>query len=122
PEPSTSIKRALGRLSPVLARATAEAAEAFFPGKEDCGPDRAAPALSDSGSLRCSQANIGESYEMVCGLSVDRNGWTSLLADSAGEGLSMDVLRELANCICGSLLSDPEFLEEFGQMYPCAPS
>jgi len=121
PEGFASIERALRRLSPVLARAASETAQAFFPEQEGSGPDREAQALSGSGTLRCSQANIGESCEMVCGLAVDKMGWTSLLADSAGD-LSMDVLRELANCICGSLLSDPEFLEEFGQMYPCVPS
>src|SRR5690606_18713621 len=61
PEGFASIERALRRLSPVLARAASETAQAFFPEQEGSGPDREAQALSGSGTLRCSQANIGES-------------------------------------------------------------
>jgi hypothetical protein len=112
----------LRRIGPSLARVAAETAGAFLNTQAFLGLAWSPiPRLPDLGVLRCSQKNIGEKIGMVCNLSVDKNEWARLLGPGAGDDFSMDAFCEMANCICGGLIADPAFTDEFGYLIPCVP-
>src|SRR5262245_28098135 len=69
------IHASLQRLAPVLARASAETAGAFFCAESSLPQGRPSPRFSDLGAMRCSQKNVGDNYEMVCNLAVDKAEW-----------------------------------------------
>lgn len=131
-----SAERALRRLTPAMARAAASTAEAFFPAHGAAAPDegfsrpyghggnRSGRSGSRSGSetLCCSQLNIGERFEMTCDLATDKEEWASLFPRDVPDQVRSDALMELANCICGSLLSDAGLMDELGCLLPCVPS
>ncbi len=116
-----SLETALRRLSPSMTRAAAETAGAFFCAKTSPGATWEAPRLNDLGSLHCSQRNIGDKFEMTCNLGVERSEWDKLFAPKESEHFKMDAFCEMANCICGALLADPGFSDEFGYLIPCVP-
>lgn len=119
--PDASLESALRRLSPSMTRAAAETAGAFFCAKTSPGATWEAPRLTDLGSLHCSQKNMGEKYEMTCNLGVERSEWDKLFTSKESEQFKMDAFCEMANCICGTLLADPGFSDEFGYLIPCVP-
>jgi hypothetical protein len=118
----TGTEATLRRIGPSMARVAAETAGAFLNTKAYLGLAWSPiPRLPDLGVLRCSQKNLGEKTGMVCNLSVDKAEWTRLLGQGAGDDFSMDAFCEMANCICGGLIADPAFTEEFGYLIPCVP-
>ncbi len=116
-----SLQNTLGRLSPHLAHAAAETASAFFSASLTANTALSLQRLTDFGSLRCSQKNIGENYEMTLNLAVDKIAWNKMFISGESEVLKMDAFCEMANCICGTVLADPSFSDEFGYMIPCVP-
>lgn len=113
---------ALRRLRPTVSRVLAETAGAFLAAESVTGSDWTAMArLPDLGVLQCSQRNVGEKHEMICNLSVEKSEWRRLLGASGCEAFSQDAFCEMANCLCGSLLADAVFLDEFGYLVPCVP-
>lgn len=131
--PSYSLETSLHRLASSLTRATSETANAFFcasnstsasPSPSTPAPTKASKALKVSGeigSLTCSQRNIGDKFEMICNLEVGKADWNLFFTAGESERFKMDTFCEMANCICGSLLSDPGFSDQFGYMIPCVP-
>lgn len=118
----TELETALRRLAPSLSRVAAETAGAFISAEAVPATDlRVTPRLPDLGLLRCSQKNIGEKHEMVCNLSVEKSEWQRLFGAGANEEFCIDAFCEMANCICGSLIADPAFADEFGYLIPCVP-
>lgn len=116
------LETALRRLGPSLSRVAADTAGAFLSAEAVPATDwRVIPRLPDLGLLRCSQRNLGEKHEMVCNLSVEKSDWERLLGISADEEFCLDAFCEMANCICGSLIADPAFTDEFGHLIPCVP-
>lgn len=116
------IESALWRLGPAMARVAAETAGAFISTEAVPGTDwTVVPRLPDLGQLRCSQKNIGEKHEMICNLSVEKNEWQRLFASGENEDFTTDAFCEMANCICGGLIADPSFTDEFGYLIPCVP-
>lgn len=115
-----------------MAEAAALMAEAFFPAHGGACPDTELlrpellrPELlrrSGSESLRCSQLNIGDRFEMACSLAADKEEWASLFPGEVSDQVRTDALRELANCICGSLLSHTDLMDEIGCLTPGVPS
>lgn len=113
---------ALRRLGPSMARVAADTAGAFASAEAVPGTDwTVIPRLPDLGILRCSQKNVGEKHEMVCNLSVEKSEWDRLFGADGSEEFSVDAFCEMANCICGSLIADPAFTDEFGYLIPCVP-
>ncbi|MDQ3003510.1 MAG: hypothetical protein M3Y08_19905, partial [Fibrobacterota bacterium] len=119
-EPST-IESGLRRLAPSLARAAAETAGAFFCTQATLCTIWEAPRIPKARSLNCSQKNIGEKFELICNLSTDIAEWGNLFAADVPDQIKLDAYCELANCICGSLMADPGFSDEFGYLIPCVP-
>jgi hypothetical protein len=112
----------LKRLAPSLSRLAAQTAGDFLSAEAVPASDfRVIPRLPDLGLLRCSQKNIGEKLEMVCNLSVEKSEWERLFGAGASEEFCIDAFCEMANCICGSLIADPGFTDEFGYLIPCVP-
>jgi hypothetical protein len=111
----------LRKLAPNLARAASETASAFFNAPVSLAPAWEAPRAAEGGRIHCSQKNLGEKYEMVCNLTVDKAGWDRLFPPDLDERMRMDAYCELANCICGALLADPGFADWFGYLIPCVP-
>ncbi len=122
PTPEFSIEAALRSLSSSMTRGAAETAGAFFCTQTSPGIERRkTPRLTDLGSLHCSQKNLGDKFEMTCNLAVERGEWEKMFADNESEQFKMDAFCEMANCICGTLIADPSFTDEFGYMIPCVP-
>lgn len=116
------IQAGLQRLAPSLSRTVAETAGAFFMAEASLPLNRAAiPRFSDFDAMRCSQKNIGEKYEMICNLAVDRAEWNGLFVNGEPEDLRRDAYSELVNCICGAVLAYSGFTEEYGYLIPCVP-
>jgi hypothetical protein len=116
-----AIESGLRRLAPALARAAAETAGAFFCSQATLGTVWEAPRIPEARSLHCSQKNVGEKFELICNLTTDMTEWKRLFAADVPDQIKMDAYCELANCICGSLLADPGFSDEFGYLIPCVP-
>jgi hypothetical protein len=121
--PGYSLEDSLNRLASSLTRATSETANAFF-----CisapAPTKDSNALRESGEIgshTCSQRNIGDKFEMICNLEVGKADWNSFFTAGESDRFKLDTFCEMANCICGSLLSDPGFSDQFGYMIPCVP-
>ena len=114
------LESALRRLSSSLTRSAAETANAFFSANTTPGVIWEAREL-DLESLQCSQKNIGETHEMTCDLGVKKSDWTRMFTLEETEQFKMDAFCEMANCICGAVLADPGFSDEFGYMIPCVP-
>ncbi len=119
--PEISLERALSRLASSMTRAAAETAGAFFCTKTSEGASWEVPRLSYQESIFCSQINMGEKYEMLCNLAVDKSDWTKMFTSGESDLFQMDTFCELANCICGTVLADPSFADEFGNLIPCVP-
>jgi hypothetical protein len=115
------IQASLQRLAPVLARASAETAGAFFCAESSLPQGRPSPRFSDLGAMRCSQKNVGDNYEMVCNLAVDKAEWDRLVGAADDEEMKRDAFSELANCICGAVIAHPGFTDDFGYLIPCVP-
>lgn len=109
-------------LAPTLAQAVEETAGAFFAAQAVLGADLSAiPTLPASGILHCSQKNLGETHEMSYDLAVEKTEWDRLFTRGESDEFKVDALCELANCICGSVMADPSFTDEFGYLIPCVP-
>lgn len=118
----TDLEIALLRLGPSLSRTAAETAGAFITAQAVPATDGSViPGLPDLGVLHCSQKNIGEKLELVCNLSVEKAEWERLFGVGESEEFCIDAFCEMANCICGSLIADPAFTDEFGYLIPCVP-
>jgi hypothetical protein len=116
------IDAALRRLAPTLSRIAAATAGSLLGTGAMPGSDPSiAPRPRDLGEIRCSQRNIGETHEMVMDLSVDKAEWNRLFAAGEPEDYRMDAFRELVNCICGGLIAEAAFTDEFGYLIPCVP-
>lgn len=116
------LETAIWRIGPSMARVTAETAGAFIATEAVLGSDwTIIPRLPDLGTLRCSQKNIGEKHEMIINLSVEKSEWDRLFNTGEGEDFRLDAFCEMANCICGSLIADSAFTDEFGYLIPCVP-
>lgn len=116
-----TLESGLRRLAPSLARAAAETTGAFFCSQATLGTIWEAPRIPEARSLNCSQKNIGEKFELICNLSTDIAEWGKLFAADVPDQIKMDAYCELANCICGSLMADAGFSDEFGYLIPCVP-
>ena len=113
---------ALQKLAPSLARAASETAGAFFCADTYAGFGRkSVPRFADFEAMHCSQRNIGEKHDMICDLAVNRKAWNRLFSGDESEDLKRDAFSELANCICGVAIADPEFTESVGYLIPCVP-
>lgn len=129
PNPFTSsqdihqdLETALRRLRPTIGRVLAETAGAFLASDAVPASDWTAMArLPDLGVLQCSQRNVGEKQEMICNLTVEKSEWLRLLGASGCEDYCQDAFCEMVNCLCGSLLADAVFQDEFGYLIPCVP-
>ena len=115
------LETGLRRVAPSLSRAVTETAEAFFGFKAIQGIPWEAPRIPDNRALYCSQENIGEKYEFLLNLTTDKIDYDRLFAEEVGDQIRMDAYCELANCICGAVLADPAFSDEFGYLIPCVP-
>jgi hypothetical protein len=115
------IETGMRRLAPSLLRTVAETAEAFFAGRADLEPAWEGNRPRDNAALNCSQMNIGANYEFLCCLTTDRGGFDRLFAPGIPEPIKMDAYCELANCICGAILADAGFADQFGYLTPCVP-
>jgi hypothetical protein len=110
------------RLAPALARTAAETAGAFLCAETSVPlAGTPVPRFSDFGAMRCSQKNVGDRHEMICNLAVDKDGWNRLFKGGEPEEIQRDAFCELANCICGAVLANAEFADEFGYLIPCVP-
>lgn len=117
-----SIETAIWRMGPSMARVASETAGAFFGSEAVLGSDLSViPRLSDLGVLRCSQKNIGEKHEMICNLAVEKSEWDRLFNSGENEEFRLDAFCEMANCICGGLIAETAFTDEFGYLIPCVP-
>lgn len=113
---------ALRRLAPTLSRIAADTAGALLGAGTAADTDpAAAPRFRDLGAIRCSQRNLGETHEMVMNLAADKAEWDRLFPAGESEEYRMDAFRELANCICGGMIGEPAFADEFGCLIPCVP-
>ncbi len=121
--PKPSLDVLLHRLSSSITRATSETANAFFCAMTTDTAKLPKPlkAPIEMGSLTCSQKNIGDKYEMICNLEVGKTDWNLFFNSGESDRFTQDTFCEMANCICGTLLSDPGFSDEFGYMIPCVP-
>lgn len=121
-EEKASLEAAIRRLGPSMARVASETAGAFFASNAVLGSDLSViPRLPDLGALRCSQKNIGEKHEMICNLAVEKSEWDRLFTAGESEDFRLDAFCEMANCICGGLLAEAAFTDEFGYLIPCVP-
>jgi hypothetical protein len=109
------------RLAPALLRTVAETAEAFFADQAALEPACDGSGIRENAALNCSQMNIGQNYEFLCCLTTDKTGFDRLFAAGIPEPIKMDAYCELANCICGAILADAGFADEFGYLTPCVP-
>lgn len=110
------------RLGSSLSRVAAATAAAFLSTEAVMASEWSViPRLPDLGVLRCSQKNIGERHSMVCNMSVEKAEWIRLLENPVDEDFSIDAFCELANCICGGLIAEASFTDEFGFLTPCVP-
>ncbi|GEM_PF-2294636 len=115
------IESGLRRLSTSMMRATVETAGAFLAVPASLGSPWEAPRLSIPDAMHCSQMNIGEKYRLLCNLTVDKTAWDKLFPADISAQIKLDAYSELANCICGTVLADPMFTDEFGYLIPCVP-
>ncbi len=115
------IESEMRRLGPSLARTVAETAGAFFNSPATLEAAWAAPRLPEGRALRCSQENIGEKYGLLCDLSADMGEYARLFPAGVSDSIKLDAYCELANCICGAILADADFADEFGYLIPCVP-
>src|SRR5690349_18127936 len=112
----------LQRLSTSRSRTSAETAGALSLADAAVAQTRAAaPRFSDLDAMRCSQKNVGDKYEMICNLTVDRAEWNGVFVNGEPDDLKRDAYSELGNCICGAVLAHAGFTEEFGYLIPCVP-
>jgi hypothetical protein len=111
----------LRKLSSIMTQAAAGTASAFFSANTSPGPRWQVPPFNDLESLHCSQRNMGEKFEMTCNLAVAKTDWDRMFPAIESDRFKMDTFCELANCICGTVLAQPEFSQEFGNMIPCVP-
>lgn len=119
---TASLEASIRRLGPSMARVASETAGAFFASNTVLGSDLSViPRLPDLGVLRCSQKNIGEKYEMICNLSVEKSEWDRFFTAGESDDFRLDAFCEMANCICGGLLAEAAFTDEFGFLIPCVP-
>jgi hypothetical protein len=109
------------RLAPALLRTVAETAEAFFQDAAALEPACDGARMREYATLNCSQMNIGQNFEFLCCLTTDKNGFDRLFAAGTPEPIKMDAYCELANCICGAILADAGFADEYGYLTPCVP-
>ena len=116
-----SLERSLDRIAPMLMRAAAETSAAFLSVPAALSSAREAPRFSIPDALHCSQMNMGDKHQFLFNLSVDRPQWNRLFADPMPDSMKSDAYCELANCICGAILADASFMDEFGSMIPCVP-
>jgi hypothetical protein len=121
PGQACPIENGMRRLAASLTRSAAETAGAFFCSQAILASHREAPRLPEKGAIRCSQKNIGGKYELLCNLAADKAGFDKLFPAGTSDPIKMDAYCELANCICGSILADAAFSEEFGYLIPCVP-
>jgi len=118
---SQSLEQILSRLSPLLSRTTAETAGSFFSTISSQSAETKNPKLNDKESLQCSQKNIGEKFEMICNLSVAASDWEKIFSQGESDRYKVDAFCEMANCICGNVIAEPEFSDVFGYLIPCVP-
>lgn len=119
---ASDLETGLSRLRPRLARVVADTAGDFLAANAVPGSPWMVPSrLPDLGLLHSSQRNLGEKLEMICNLSVEKSEWRRLVGAAGGEDISQDAFCELANCICGNLIADAAFADEFGYLLPCVP-
>jgi hypothetical protein len=119
--PECPINGGMRRLAPSLMRAAVDTAGAFLCVPASLGSAWEAPRTAIPEALHCSQMNIGEKYQLLCNLSVDKADWYKLFTAGVGEQIRMDAYCEMANCICGAVLADAAFTDEFGYLIPCVP-
>jgi hypothetical protein len=119
--PESGLDAGMRRVGPALTRAAVETAGAFLcvPASQSSAWD--APRIAVPDAMHCSQMNIGEKYRLLCNLTVDRNGWNKLFEAGVPDQIMLDAFCELANCICGTILADAGFYDEFGNLIPCVP-
>lgn len=120
-ETDSRIDHGLRRLGLSLTRTVSETAGAFFCVQASPETVWEAPLTAEADALHCSQKNLGEKYELICGLSADRLEIAHLFPKGASEAMVVDAYCELANCICGAILADAGFADEFGYLIPCVP-
>jgi hypothetical protein len=116
------IEAGMRKLAPSLSRAAADTAAAFFCARATPGSAWDAPRIPDPVRMQCSQRNIGEKFELRCTLTTDKAAFSNLFPAGMPEPIQLDAYRELANCICGTVLADEGFQGEFGYLIPCVPS
>lgn len=119
--PESGLDAGMRRTGPALMRAAVETAGAFFavPASQSTAWD--APRVAVPDAMHCSQMNIGDKYRLLCNLTVDRNDWNKLFGAGVSDQIMLDAFCELANCICGTILTDTGFHDEFGYLIPCVP-
>jgi hypothetical protein len=115
------IQGSLDRIAPMLMRAAAETSAAFLCVPAALGSARKAPRFSIPDAMHCSQMNMGDKHQFLFNLSVEKAQWNKLFAGPIPDSIKLDAYCELANCICGTILADGEFTDEFGYMIPCVP-
>lgn len=115
------IESGMQRLAPVLRRVAVETAGAFLCVPASLGSAWEAPRTAVPEALHCSQMNIGEKYQLLCNLSVNKSDWSKLFTSGVNEQIRMDAYCEMANCICGTVLAEADFTGEFGYLIPCVP-
>jgi hypothetical protein len=116
------IHAALKRLAPTLSGIAAATAGALLGARTTAGSDPAmAPRFRDLGAIRCSQRNLGETHEMVLNLAVDKTEWDRLFPAGEPDEIRMDAFCEMVNCICGGMIAEAAFTDEFGWLIPCVP-
>jgi hypothetical protein len=115
------VEAAFDRIAPMLMRSAAETSAAFLCVPASLGSAWDAPRLSIPDAMHCSQMNMGDKHQFLFNLSVEKAQWSKLFADSIPDSIKLDAYCELANCICGTILADAAFTDEFGYMIPCVP-
>ena len=115
------IEGSLGRIAPMLMRSAVETSSAFLRVPGALGSEREAPHFSIPEAMHCSQMNMGDRHQFLFNLSVEKAQWDSLFSGDMTDCIKLDAYCELANCICGSIMADDAFTDEFGYMIPCVP-
>lgn len=111
----------LDRIAPMMMRVAAETSAAFLCMPAALGSAWESPRLSIPDAMHCSQMNMGDKHQFLFNLSVEKAQWNGLFAGALPDALKSDAYCELANCICGTILAEAGFTDEFGSMIPCVP-
>lgn len=121
--PKNPLETSLRQLGPGLGQTAAETVGAFFRCEVSAGlMEMSLPRFADREALYCTQKNLGEKFKMTCSVAVVRQEWNRLFTDGESNAIKNDALWELANCVCGSVIADTGFSDEFGYLTPCVPN